>query len=74
MTEVLTVRLEPAEKKAVKKLAGRTGVSKYVRGLIQAQIRPPSPGYWAKHEKWLATQTVRVSGEEILDWFRKNRR
>jgi len=42
--------------------------------LIQAQLCPPSTGYWAEHEKWLATQTVKVSDEEILDWFRKSRR
>jgi hypothetical protein len=74
MTEILTIRLDPAEKKAVQKLAGKSGASKWVRELIQAQLRPPSPSYWTKHNEWLATQKVVVSDEEILDWFRKNRR
>jgi hypothetical protein len=74
MTAILTIRLDPAEKKAVKKLAGKSGASKWVRGLIQAQLRPPSPGYLARHQQWLATQTDSVDDETLLDWFRKNRR
>jgi len=74
MTEILTIRLDPAQKKAVKKLAGKSGVSKWVRELIQAQLRPPSPGHFARHQKWLATQTDSVDDETLLDWFRKNRR
>jgi len=74
MTEILTIRLDPAEKKAVRKLAGKEGVSHWVRRLIRAQLDLPWPDFVARHEKWLATQTDRVSDEEILDWFRKNRR
>jgi predicted transcriptional regulator len=74
MTEVLTIRLDRAEKKAVQKLAGKSGASRWVRGLIQAQLRSPSPGYWAKHNEWLATQPESVDSSVVLDWFRKNRR
>jgi hypothetical protein len=74
MTEVLTIRLGCAEKRAVQKLAGKAGASRWVRGLIRAQLRSPSPGFVARHEQWLATQTTVVDDEKILDWFRKNRR
>jgi len=32
MIEILTIRLDPAEKKAVKKLAGKSGVSRGSEG------------------------------------------
>jgi len=74
MTEVLTIRLDRAEKRAVQKLAGKAGASRWVRGLIRAQLRSPSPGFVARHEQWLATQKTIVDDETILDWFRRNRR
>ncbi|MGA2541877.1 MAG: hypothetical protein ABSG78_10020 [Verrucomicrobiota bacterium] len=74
MTEILTIRLDRAEKRAVQKLAGKSGASRWVRGLIRAQLRSPSPGFLARHKQWLATQNKVVEDETILDWFRKNRR
>lgn len=58
----------------MQKLAGKAGASRWVRGLIRAQLRSPSPGFVARHEQWLATQKTVVDDEKILDWFRKNRR
>jgi hypothetical protein len=74
MREILTIRIDPAEKKAVRKLAGKEGVSHWVRRLIRAQLDLPFPDFVAWHEKWLATQPKLVDDDEILDWFRKNRR
>jgi hypothetical protein len=74
MTEVLTIRLDRAEKRAVQKLAGKSGASQWVRGLIRAHLRSPSQGHFARHQQWLATQTQSVDDEVLLDWFRKNRR
>jgi predicted transcriptional regulator len=74
MTEVLTIRLDRAEKRAVQKLAGKSGASKWVRRLIRAQLDLPCPGFVARHEQWLATQPKMVDDGAILDWFRKNRR
>jgi predicted transcriptional regulator len=74
MTEIITIRLDRAEKKAVQKLAGKSGASRWVKGLIQAQLRSQPKGLLAEHEAWLATQTVVVDDDAILDWFRKNRR
>jgi hypothetical protein len=74
MTEILTVRLARSEKRAVQKLAGKSGASRWVRGLIQVQLRPPSTNFLARHQQWLATQGESVSDEAVLDWFRKNRR
>jgi predicted transcriptional regulator len=74
MTETLTVRLDRAEKRAVQKLAGKAGASRWVRRLIRAQLDLPAPGFLARHNQWLATQRKVVDDETILDWFRKNRR
>ena len=74
MTDTLTIRLDRAEKRAVQKLAGKSGASRWVRGLIRAQLGSPVPGHFARHQQWLATQTDKVDDEVLLDWFRKNRR
>jgi hypothetical protein len=74
MTEILTIRLDRAEKRAVQKLAGKSGASRWVRGLVRAQLGSPSPGFWERHNQWLATQGKSVDSSEILEWFRKNRR
>jgi len=74
MTETITVRLDRAEKRAVQKLAGKAGASRWGRRLIRAQLDLPTPGFLARHNQWLATQRKVVDDETILDWFRKNRR
>jgi predicted transcriptional regulator len=71
MTETLTIRLDRAEKRAVQKLAGKEGASRWVRRLIRAQLCLPSPGFLARHEQWLATQNKVVDSSVVLDWFRK---
>ena len=74
MTEILTIRLDRREKRALQRLAGASGVSSYVRGLIQAQLRAQPQSFLAQHKQWLATQPILGDGAVAVEWFKRNRR
>ncbi|MGA2177670.1 MAG: hypothetical protein ABSH38_22070 [Verrucomicrobiota bacterium] len=74
MTDILTIRLDREEKRAVQRLAGKSGASQWVRGLIRAQLRSHPKAFLAAHKQWLAAHGEPADQRAILGWFRKNRR